>query len=319
MGNRPHFLDEVSPPAVLRATAAPSAEPEAALRTGPVLLDAGPDAAAVLQATWRPQALAGPLAPAVGVPWIALGLAVVIIGFAVLSAVAFVLDMAKRSLWLGVAAGLMLGLSLGLIGYRLGIEWLSYRQLQTVDRTRAALSGRNGSIETVRTAALGWLEQVDTTLAGVDDVVRAIRTAPTLIELQAILRNRAADPLREAAKGLGRRAALQGASLVAISPHASWDGLIAGVRAVLVIRAVARLFGLRPGPTVTIALVRKVVWTAAGTAAIEVVSQNLADHLLNSMPGVKHLAATVPGSGAAALRLYRLASIAAEACCPVVG
>jgi hypothetical protein len=46
-------------------------------------------------------------------------------------------------------------------------------------------------------------------------------------------------------------------------------------------------------------------------------SQNLADRLLSSMPGVKHLAATVPGSGGAALRLYRLASIAVEACCPI--
>jgi putative membrane protein len=211
----------------------------------------------------------------------------------------------------------MLALGLGMIGYRLCIEWLSYRQLQIVDRTRAALSGRDGSIETVRAAALGWLGQIDT-LAGVDDVVRAIRAAPTLIELQAILSNRAADPLREAANGIGLRAALQGASLIAISPHASWDGLIAGVRAILLIRAIARLFGLRPGPTVTIALVRKVVWTAAGTAAIELMSQNLADHLMSSMPGVKHLAAVVPGSSVAALRLYRLAGIAAEACCPVV-
>jgi uncharacterized membrane protein YcjF (UPF0283 family) len=191
--------------------------------------------------------------------WVALGLVVVIVSFAALSAVGFVSDMAKRSVWLGVVAGLMLGLGLGLIGYRLCIEWLSYHQLQTVDRTRAALSGRDGSVESVRAAALCWLDQVDTTLAGVDDVVRAVRAAPTLIELQAILRNRAADPLREAAKGLGRRAALHGASMVAISPHASWDGLIAGVRAVLVIRAVARLFGLRPGPAVTIALVRKVI------------------------------------------------------------
>jgi hypothetical protein len=36
------------------------------------------------------------------------------------------------------------------------------------------------------------------------------------------------------------------------------------------------------------------------------------------MLAVKHLAATVPDS-AAALRLYRLARFAGEACCPVVG
>jgi hypothetical protein len=66
MGNRPHFLDEAPPPAGIRETAAPSAEPEAEHRAGLVLLEAGPDAPATLQASWRPQALTGPLAPAPG-------------------------------------------------------------------------------------------------------------------------------------------------------------------------------------------------------------------------------------------------------------
>jgi putative membrane protein len=319
MTNRPHFLDEEPPPPAASETAAPTGPPPADLPPGPILLEAEPDAPTMLQATWQPQNLLVPPAPVGTVPWIALGTIVVIVSLVLLSGLAFVFDMAKRSAVLGVVSGLSLGLGFGLIGYGICREWLSYRQLKTVDHTRAALSGRTMSIETLRAAALGWLEQVHASLPEAEAAATAIRSAATPIEIQAILRNRVADPLREAAKTIGRRAAVQSASLIAISPHASWDGLIAGVRAVLIIRAVARLFGLRPGMAMTIALFRKVAWTAAGTAGIELASQGLADQVLGAMPIVKHIAASVPGSGVAALRLYRLATITAEACCPVAG
>lgn len=89
----------------------------------------------------------------------------------------------------------------------------------------------------LRAAALCWLEQVHATLPEADAAAMVIRSAAIAVEIQALLRNRAADPLREAAKTIGQRAAVQGASLIAVSPHASWDGLIAGVRTVLIIRA----------------------------------------------------------------------------------
>lgn len=69
----------------------------------------------------------------------------------------------------------------------------------------------------------------------------------------------------------------------------------------------------------TIALFRKVAWTAAGTAWIELASQGLADQVLGAVPIVKHIAASMPGSSVAAVCLCRLATITAEACCPVAG
>jgi putative membrane protein len=93
--------------------------------------------------------------------------------------------------------------------------------------------------------------------------MQAIRSATSQAELQAVLRNRVAEPLRQEAKATGRRATLHAAGLIAISPHARWDGIIAGLRGLLIIRDVARLFGLRPGPLVTLLLVHKVAWTTA--------------------------------------------------------
>jgi hypothetical protein len=50
---------------------------------------------------------------------------------------------------------------------------------------------------------------------------------------------------------------------------------------------------------------------------VDLLSQGLADRALSAVPVTRHIAASVPGSGVAALRLYRLATMAAEACCPV--
>ena len=76
----------------------------------------------------------------------------------------------------------------------------------------------------------------------------------------------------------------------------------------------AALHGLRPGFAVTLALLRRVAWTA-GTTGLSTVSQGLADHVLTGLPEVKHVAAAIPGTGA--VRLPRLAGVTAEACYPM--
>ena len=65
-----------------------------------------------------------------------------------------------------------------------------------------------------------------------------------------------ADPMRKRAESLSRRAAVEGATLVAVCPHPAWDGLIAGERALLLIRRRAALYMLRPGLAAILALLR---------------------------------------------------------------
>ncbi len=79
---------------------------------------------------------------------------------------------------------------------------------------------------------------------------------------------------------------------------------------------VGRIFG-GLAYTPTLALLRCLAWTAAGTTRLSLVSQGLADHVLTNMPFVKHVTGAIPGTGAVAVRLYRLAGVTAEACCPV--
>ena len=90
---------------------------------------------------------------------------------------------------------------------------------QPRQRTKVALPRRSAIRRTGGAAAGG--DETD---------VLALPTRTEVAEPDAglHLRNRVAELLQAAALQIGRRAALDGGSLIAISPHASWDGLIAG-------------------------------------------------------------------------------------------
>ncbi|WP_043838683.1 DUF697 domain-containing protein [Muricoccus aerilatus] len=135
--------------------------------------------------------------------------------------------------------------------------------------------------------------------------------------LRAALRKHLAGHLREATRAAGNRAALEGGVVVAISPSPALDGVLAGLRGLSLLRQVAAIHGMRPGAAVTLALLRRLAWTAAGTSGADLIGQSFADAALSHIPGLKHIAAALPGSGLTALRLGRLADVAARACSPI--
>ena len=287
------------------------------LPRGPMLLDPEPDAPARVDLGWLPETVAA-APPRIGTAfWIGAGLLVLIASWALLSMASFVVGLMVQSVSLGALALAGIGIGCGLLLYALLLEVRAYRPLGTVERLRAVLASSESTAEVARRQAIAWLYQLGTAVPERAAVERMLRGATTVSEVRSVLRSQVTDRLREAAGLLGRRAAVEGATLVAICPHPAWDGLLAGGRGLLVIRHVAALYGLRPGLAVTFALLRRVAWTAAGTTGLSFVSQGLADHLLTSMPVLKHVAGALPGTGAVAVRLYRLAGITAEACSPL--
>ena len=284
---------------------------------GPALLEALPDAPARLDVGWMPEAVAAPRARAGALSWLAAGLCLLVASWAALSLASFVAGLFGQGVLLGAAGAVLVGAALCMVLYAALLEARAYRSLGNAERLRAALAAPDASAAALRARALDWLRQAGEAVPDAPVVARLVRDAGTAAELRGILRSRVADPLRERAEALGRRAAVEGATLVAVCPHPAWDGLIAGGRGLLLIRRVAALYGLRPGFAVTLALLRRVAWTAAGTAGLALVSQGLADHVLSGLPVVRHVAAAIPGTGAVAVRLLRLAGVAAEACCPV--
>ena len=325
-GHGPRFLDEPEPETIPGqgssgpppAAAAPAPGLDApGLPRGPVLLDALPDGPARLDVGWAPDAVVLPRVRVGALSWLAAGLCLLVAGWAVLSLVSFVVGLFGQGLLLGIAGAVLVGAAAGMALYGVVLEVRAYRSLGQVERLRSALAAPNASVALLRAQALAWLGQLGDRVPDAPTAAALVRDAGTSAELRAVLRSRVADPLREQALGLGRRAALEGATLVAICPHPAWDGLAAGARGVLLVRRVAALHGLRPGFVATLALLRHVAWTAAGTAGLVMASQGLADHVLTELPVVKHVAGAIPGTGAVAVRLYRLAGVAAEACSPV--
>ena len=242
---------------------------------GPVLLDALPEGPARLDVGWMPEVVMAPRVRVGALSCLAGGLCLLVASWVVLPVVSFVLGLFGMGLLLGAIGAVLVGSATCMLLYAALLEARAYRSLGSVERLRAVLVAPNASLPAVRARALEWLHQLGEAVPDAPQAARLVREAGTVVELRGVLRSRAADPLQERAASLGRRAAAEGATLVAVCPHPALDGLIAGARGLLVIRRVAALYGLRPGLTVTLALLRWVAWTAAGTTGLSMVSQGL--------------------------------------------
>jgi putative membrane protein len=322
----PRFLDEDgeqdAPPGAAEVPIDPSfqskTETGEALPRGPMLLDPAPDAPQRLDLEWEPEVVVARRLTATTALWLSGGIVVLLVTWIALSLTRFMIELFHTSKGLGVAGAIAIALGLGMIAYGSGREWRAYRSLAATERFRAVLMGHGVALETVRAVALDWARSVaPEALTDRPALEAGLQAAASTVEIRALLRNRLADKLREASNNVGRRAALEGATAVAICPHPALDGLAVSLRGLMMVRQIAVLHGVRPGFIATISLMRRIALTAAGTSGTAFLSQNFADHLLHSMPGVRHVAAALPEAGVAAFRLYRLAGITAKACCPV--
>jgi putative membrane protein len=290
-------------------------EPELRQRA-PLLLEPEAGAPAVIEAEWAPAALAPPPRPRGTLGWLAGGVGLLLGSWAALAGVTFVQDLFARSEVLGGLALAGFGTGLAMLGAAGLAESRAYRGLARVDRLRVLLGGP-AELTVQRQAAQDWLTSLSDRVPEAAAARREIEGAADAVALLAVLRARVTAPLSLAAGRIGRQAALEGAALVAILPHPALDGVFAGLRGFRVIRQVAALYGLRPGTLMGLALARRVAWTAAGTAGVDMLAQTMLDQVISTAPGIRHLAGAIPGAGVAAVRLYRLATITAAACDPL--
>jgi putative membrane protein len=270
-----------------------------------------------IEGGWNPDPIAI-TPPGVGsVLVLTCGVALLVIGWVVIAAIGFVIDQFDRSAVFGMTSLLLFGAAFGLIAYAVWVESKAYRLLQHVDVLRAQLRRDDIAAAELRRSSQLWLRALAGRLFDPAEVQSALDQAQDADAIRQIIRDRVLPELRQAARQTGLRAAVQGGALVAISPSAALDGVFVGLRGLAVIREVAQIYGLRPGPVVTVALLRRVVLTAAAVTGTELLSRTLADAMLEKTPVLKHLAGALPGTSLATIRLYRLACVTAEACSPV--
>ncbi|MBI0539453.1 DUF697 domain-containing protein [Roseomonas sp. KE2513] len=174
----------------------------------------------------------------------------------------------------------------------------------------------DGPVAPARALALEWLGRFER-LPDLARAREAVASAPDVPLLRTALRRHLAGHLHDATRAAGHRAALAGGVVVAISPSPALDGVLAGLRGLLLLRQVAAIHGMRPSVAVTLSLLRRLAWTAAGTSGMDLLGQSFANSALSHIPGLRQIAAVLPGSGLRALRLHRLAEVAARACSPL--
>lgn len=335
---RPGFLDELPPDpampgtvAFIPTTASASSSDGATPRSPIVMAEErlGPHAPGFVETTSQPPPADGEevwaparieVARSLGsgaLTWIAAGGALLIVSAVLLSAAASVLDHMARSHVLGLVALFAYGTALGLIAWGVALEVRSYRRLKAVDALRRVLHRSEASVDEMRASCLAWLNTLGPTLPGAVTARAALNDCRSVQEVRAALRQRVLEPLRLQARHAGQRAGLQGGALVAITPSPALGGFASGLRALALIREVAGLYGLRPGTTVTVVLLRRATWTAMGVTGADMIALTAAQQLLGHVPVLQHIVAAVPGAGLAAWRLGSLASMIAEACSPL--
>jgi putative membrane protein len=267
----------------------------------------------------RPVAIsAQPRSPGLGaLGWIGAGLGILVVGGSLLSLTGFVVDQMARSQLLGWAS--LTTVSAGVFAVLWGVarEIRSYRRLTRVDALRGRLRPPAVPVEVARAECTAWLATVAHRLADPDQVRLAMNGCTTTDEVRAMLAHRAIEPLREQATAIGARAASQGAAMVAIIPSPALEGLAAGLRSLKLIRDIAALYGLRPGMSVTLGLMRRAAVTAASVYGVNEIAAAAAAHFLADAPVLRSIASAAPGAGITARRIYLLAQTVAEACSPL--
>ena len=268
--------------------------------------EAGP---ARLDHAW--QAGTNPVAiPSVGfssLSLLAIGISALILGFSALAAGNYVAEQFARAPWLGwLTLALTIG-GFGTVAWALAREFRALFRLREVDAARAAFA--RGDFPAAKSHVLAWAEPIPLAAAALP----ALREAPDLPALRALLEAGPLAALDADARTLGRIAAVQGFAATAISPSPSLDALVVGWRGLRLVRQVAALHGMRPGIVATASLLRRAAFDAATVAATEVATDTAVRAIVTN-PLIGHVVGEAATGAVAARRLITLARATAAAC-----
>jgi putative membrane protein len=313
MTDRPGFIDELA--------AKPSTEnPPSDTKlppSGPMMLE-GTIAveAGKIDVGWNPEAIRVRRKGSTPLGWIGLGLAGLIGSWGVVSLVDFVVGQFYRSQVLGWVTVGMFVVSGGLLAFGLSREAMAWRSLRHVDALNGMLGRKDIPIEELRAEVLRWLTDIRGSLKNAGGTVEAVSKAAINIEIMAILEKQVTAPMEQAALRAGAQAAVEASALVAMIPSPALEGAIAGIRSLLLVRQIARIYGIRPGLVATVMLLQRIAWTVATVAGTDLLAHKVLETTLHKLPYVKDLMSSFPEVSLTAIRLYRLAAATAVACSP---
>ena len=321
MTRGPGFVGENGDAPSVSVDAAAPARPMPPLPRGPKLFDV--EAGTIytpggkIENDWDLRPIAQTPSGPSSVGWMAIGISVLIGSWILLSLADFVLGQFRQSAGIVRVTLTLFTLGFALMGIGVTREIQAWKNLRHVETLRRSLRQTEISADKLRTKILPWVSDVRRYVPAADEATAAIMSAKTSLEIVSILRGQVISPLRQAAVRAGARAALEGGALTAVIPTPALEGAIAGVRSRVYLQ-VARINGIRPSFAVTILLRQRTAWTVASVAGVDpALSQAVFERTLVIYScGPAHIPA-MPNQRAAALRLYRLATVVSATCSPI--
>ena len=213
-------------------------------------------------------------------PWLRLffGAGIVLLaGWLGLEAYDFVAGLLARSPILAIGFGVVLALvALGAVG-ALGRELADLRRLERAERLR--LTGERLIASEVHGQADAYLEQLERLYRGRADLAEPLarfrrHTSDALNdgEQLRLFARTVLAPLDRQARRMVTRGARDIGALTALSPLGLLDSAIVLWRTLVMLRAIARLYGVRPGAVATIRLLRRTLGHVLAAGVGELVS-----------------------------------------------
>lgn len=228
-----------------------------------------------------------------------------------------------------VASSPVLGLGLGalaLAAAALGIalivrEWRALARLRGFESLRAEAE-RLARSDDFSGRAEAFLRRLRTRLPARPDVARAMARFDRLslhgdtdAEALAKFSRVVLLPLDAEARRLVRHAAGVAAVGTSIMPSPAFDAVFALWRGLRLVRALADLYGVAPGPLATLALARHLLTTASTGAAFELAGHGIAEQL--GLGVAERFGANLAEGLFVGLRVARLGLIAMRHCRPI--
>lgn len=252
--------------------------------------------------------------------WFVASLVLFVGGVLAVESIEWVRAMYERNAGLGLGFSALLGMVLASAVWWTAWEIAQLRKLGEVEGLRdeaVALLGSDGS-ERARL----WIAKVEAATGAAPERAPLFAQAnDTILDTHSdadallIYRRAVLEPLDQAAYRAVARAARATALGVSVSPVASVDAALTVWRCTKMVREVAQIYGLRPGAMATARLMRRLMFGALQSAAVDVLGDAWVELLGSRFASV--LSARLGEGVFAAVRVARLGILAVEQCRPL--
>ena len=246
------------------------------------------------------------------------GVAVFLVGWLVVDALAWISAAFERSTALGVVAATAVIAGVAGAGVVVAREVASLFSLKSVEAIHHQLAGERVSPADARKViaeVLAVVPRERETEAAIEVFQRQVQLHHTTGQQVALLSRTVVKPLDRSAEAHVRTAVLRAFGITAISPTALTDAAFFLAFGVRMVRGIAASYGHRPTAATTVHLLRRLVVEAGKLGAVDIATTSLAQQLGGAV--AERVATTAADALYAAYRMARLGIIVMDLCRPI--